>query len=194
MNDYRHTQVGWVIIGSTLALAAVFVLTNHSLLEAGAGLFVLLLFPALLLLFGSLTVTIGGGEVSARFGIGLIRKTIPLSEVRSVGVVKNPWLLGWGIRFFPGGTLYNVSGLHAVELRMVDGRAYRIGSDQPHALEAALRALIRETAPLAHSEMGRRGRVSKTLGWVVGGGLAIGLIGYALDRLMSVIERRFKTA
>jgi hypothetical protein len=152
MRSYRHTQVGWVIIGAALALMAVFVLTNRALLEAGPGSSVVAIFPVLLLLFGTLTVTVEDGKLRARFGIGLIGKTIPLSEVRSFGVVRNWWLLGWGIRFFPGGTLYNVSGLHAVELRMADGRAYRIGSDQPHALESAIRALIHESRPLIHAE------------------------------------------
>lgn len=191
MNGYRHTQVGWVIIGSTLALTAVFVLTNRSLLEGGSGLFVLLLFPALLLLFGSLTVTIDGGELSASFGIGLIRKTIPLSEVLSVGVVKNRWLIGWGIRFFPGGTLYNVSGLHAVELRMVNGRIYRIGTDQPHALEAALRARIRENKPLAQTETVPRGKVGKALRWIAVGALVLGLIGLIVFGVcLAILEPR----
>jgi len=190
VRSYRHTQVGWVIIGVTLALAAVFALTNRALMAAGPGLYVVALFPALLLLFGTLTVTVEDGELRARFGIGLVGKTIPLSEVVSFGVVRNPWPLGWGIRFFPGGTLYNVSGLHAVELRLADGRAYRIGSDQPHALESALRALLRESRPLVHAEAARGG-TGTILRRVAGGALVVGLLGLiAFVVALTILEPR----
>jgi hypothetical protein len=38
--------------------------------------------------------------------------------------------------------IYNVSGFDAVELRMTDGRMYRIGTDEPHELEAAIRQML----------------------------------------------------
>ena len=62
VRSYRHTQVGWVIIGVTLALAAVFASTNRALMAAGPGRYVVGLFPLLLLLFGTLTVTVEDGE------------------------------------------------------------------------------------------------------------------------------------
>ncbi len=43
-----------------------------------------------------------------------------------------------------GRWLFNVSGRDAVELKMKSGRTYRIGTDRPDALEAAVRAAREE--------------------------------------------------
>ena len=52
--------------------------------------------------------------------------------------VRNPWYCGWGIRLGPTGWLWNVSGFDAVELTLTDGRRFRVGSDEPGQLVAAL--------------------------------------------------------
>ena len=53
-------------------------------------------------------------------------------------IVRNSWWYGFGIRWFPGGTLWNVWGLDAVEFDLVKGRKLRIGTDEPEQLLAAL--------------------------------------------------------
>jgi hypothetical protein len=40
------------------------------------------------------------------------------------------------------GWLYNVSGLRAVEVGLKSGRKYRVGTDEPERLEAALKQRI----------------------------------------------------
>jgi hypothetical protein len=45
---------------------------------------------------------------------------------------------GWGIRITTRGMLYNVSGRDAVEIRLDDGRRFRLGTDDPNGLVAAL--------------------------------------------------------
>ncbi len=166
---YRHTQVGWLMVGVTVALAAVFALTQRSLLSAGPGAWPLLLFPLLLALFGWLTVSVGDDAVRARFGIGLFGPTVPLADVRECSVVTSPWWWGWGIRCFPGGTLYNVSGLRAVELRLASGRRLRIGSDQPEALAAAIRAAVGPLPPARGSAApAGQGRAARVAGWALG--------------------------
>lgn len=185
---YRHTQVGWLILGVTAALAVVFTLTQGSLLRAGPGAWPLLLFPLLLLLFGWLTVSVGDDAVRARFGIGLFGPTVRLADVRACSVVSNPWQWGWGIRWFPGGTLYNVSGLGAVELRLANGRALRIGSDEPETLAAAIRAAVGPLPDARHTPapcgLGRRATVA---GWALGL-LLLGFLGFLA--LMFVREPR----
>jgi hypothetical protein len=87
-------------------------------------------------------VSVDSERISLTMGAGIVRKTVPLSQVVSAQTVRNPWYWGWGIRWYPGGWLYNVSGLDAVELELKGGRKLRIGSDEPEKL----RSVIRENA------------------------------------------------
>jgi hypothetical protein len=135
---YRHTQVGWVILGVVGAGLLMAVAT----MPRGAGLpglgFMAGLLAVILVLFGTLTVEVGGDAIRLRFGIGLIRKRIPLAEVSGWRAVRNPWYAGWGIRLGPRGVLWNVSGRDAVELDLPRGRRFRIGTDEPAELATAI--------------------------------------------------------
>jgi hypothetical protein len=108
---------------------------------------------AVVAMFFSLTVEIEKNALTCRFGVGLIRKDIPLSEVSHVSAVLNPWWVGWGIRWIPGQYwVWNVSGFQAVELTLKDGSRFRIGTDEPealvHAIELSMKAGSgRETGP-----------------------------------------------
>jgi hypothetical protein len=98
------------------------------------------------LLFSTLTVEVDDEAIRLRFGIGLVRKRIGLSEVRAWQEVRNPWYSGWGIRLARGGVLWNVSGFDVVELVLADGRRFRIGTDEPSALVSAIARVRGETA------------------------------------------------
>ena len=135
---YRHTQIGWVILG---VLAGIGVLVAPRLPAGGFGVAggpLLAVLAVLLLLFSTLTVEVGKEAIRLRFGVGLIRKRFELAEVRGWEAVRNPWYCGWGIRLGPRGVLWNVSGYDAVELILADGRRFRIGTDEPDALVAAI--------------------------------------------------------
>jgi len=135
---YRHTQPGWVIGG----VAAGVLLVILALGGRDEALLVLrpiaVVLALVLLVFGALTVAVDREAIRLRFGIGLVRKTIPLARVRSWRPVRNPWYVGWGIRLGPGWTLWNVSGLSAVELILADGRRFRIGTDESEVLSRAI--------------------------------------------------------
>lgn len=104
----------------------------------------LLLLPLVVLLyvsfaFSSLTVEVVPGEARLRFGLIGPRRRIPLAGVRSVEPVRNSWLTGFGIRWYPGGWMWNIWGLGAVELAFEGRRStFRIGTDRPGELAAAL--------------------------------------------------------
>ena len=141
---YRHTQPGWVILGVAAAVVAL-----GWAMPEGAPLAPMLVIAALVaLLFGALTVEVDHEAIRLRFGVGLIRKRIPLRDVQAWREVRNPWYAGWGIRMGPGGVIWNVSGLDAVELALPEGRHFRIGSDEPAALAAAI-ARTKGTFPQA---------------------------------------------
>ena len=143
---YRHTQIGWAILGVAAAILA-FVWSRLPPEAVAAALFPLLLVAALpLLVFSALTVEVDAEAIRLRFGIGLVRKRIPIGEVKGWREVRNPWYSGWGIRLGPGYVLWNVSGRDAVELALASGRRFRVGTDEPAALAAAL-ALAKGEAP-----------------------------------------------
>lgn len=88
----------------------------------------------------TLTVEIGDHELRWYFGPGLWTYRLPLDEIESVAAVQNQWWNGFGIRMAPGFTLYDVSGLDAVELELKSGEVSRIGTDDPQRFAAALRS------------------------------------------------------
>ena len=103
----------------------------------------------MLLFFGSLTVEVNEEQVRLAFGIGALRKLFEVREIRSVREVRNKWWYGWGIRagwFFGFNWLYNVSGLDAVEITMINGKIYRIGTDEPENLRRAIEAVMGRAA------------------------------------------------
>ncbi len=139
---YKHTQVGYLIIA---VMAAVMVLIGIILANADinwVAIGVLVVIAVALVLFSSLTVVIWEEELEARFGPGPIRKRFKLNEIESCQVVKNHWYYGWGIRFTPHGVLFNVSGFHAVEIKLRTGKKFRIGTDVPQELQEAIRQAI----------------------------------------------------
>jgi hypothetical protein len=138
MTHYKHTQIGTVLL---VTMTFVFFVSMVVVREVGPHPFLLVVLAFLLfltVLFATLTVEVTNEAVRIRFGPGPIRKGFPLSEIRSARAVRNHWAYGWGIRMTPHGWLFNVSGLDAVELEMHDGKRYRIGTDQPRELLAAI--------------------------------------------------------
>lgn len=176
MEPYRHTQIGWVMIGVMAPIVAFMLFVVGPL---GAALIAPLLLA--LLLFGTLTITVDGESVRFAFGVGLIRRRFPLASITTWRQVRNQWWHGWGIRFVPGGMLYNVSGLDAVELLLADGRRVRLGTDEPSELDRALRSR-RGTPPpfdasLAQAPAQRRRWLLVVIGVVV---LSLGAVLYGM--------------
>jgi hypothetical protein len=142
MSIYRHTQIGWAIIVA-LDLSIVLIIVFLTLSEFNwAPLIVAVVLGLCTFLFASLTVEIDQEYLTARFGPGIVRKTIPLRLILSYQAVRNHWYNGWGIRKISKGWLYNVSGLDAVELQLQDGSKFRIGTDDPGGLMEAIGAVL----------------------------------------------------
>ena len=138
--EYRHTQISLVIIALMLILIA---LNLYAYLKIPTfhplRLIVMVICVIVLALFSSFTLEISSKTLTCRFGIGFIRKKIPLPTVQEVREVRNPWYAGWGIHWMPGQYwLWNVSGFRAVELVFKDGKRFRIGTDEPESLIRAI--------------------------------------------------------
>ena len=103
---------------------------------------IMVVLAVALVLFPSLTVVIGEEELLVQFGPGVIHKRFKLNEIESCQAVRNPWYYGWGIRQTPQGMLFRVSGLNAVQIKLITGKEYLIGTDAPQELDEAIRQAI----------------------------------------------------
>ena len=153
MTSYKHTQISYLMLIITLAVLVLFAWayitaraeppsyysgTNFAV----TAIMALILF--ILASFATLTVTIDENYLRIKFGYGIFRKKFLFGEINSAKAVKNLWYYGWGIRvwFWPYMWIFNISGFDAVEIIMRNGKIYRIGTDAPNELEAAIKRVI----------------------------------------------------
>lgn len=139
MNRYHHTQIGHVILAAIGAAMLLILLLMPLYRFNWVPVIVFVILAVCLVLFATLTVQIDEDSLRVRFGPGLIRKEFLLEDIESHQMVKNHWYYGWGIRRAPQGWRWNVSGLHAVELQLKNGKRFRIGTDDPEGLSQILR-------------------------------------------------------
>ena len=154
MTKYEHTQRGDTVIGIflfALALVLVPMFFYGFQLAQVAGIGILLVVLAM---FSTLTVSADNEALRIRFGpLGLIRKSWPVSDIAAATPVVTPWYSGFGIRHTPFGPLYTVHGRSAVEVLLLSGKTFRIGTDEPDALATA----IERIAATGNGRTGRTG-------------------------------------
>ena len=142
---YQHTQASYlavlVLIGLVILFGFVLLLADG---EEPASLAVLgasfLVVGAVVVWFNWLTVVVDAGRVTVSFGRGWPRRVIEVRDITAFRPVRNKWWNGAGIRRVPGGWMYSVWGLDAVEVEQSNGKKFRIGTDEPDDLVAALAA------------------------------------------------------
>jgi hypothetical protein len=152
---YQHTQPGTLLRGVLLVVGVLegvtllgWLLDDRQSWSSLAPMPVLLLIlAASYLLFGSMTVAVDREHLRLAFGLGIVHRNIPIRDIIECQPVRNAWWYGWGIRRTPHGWLWNVSGLDAVELTYRSGKRFRVGTDEPHRLCAAISASIAGTTP-----------------------------------------------
>jgi hypothetical protein len=155
--SYKHTQIGYLILVVTLAVlmlfAWVYIMAFAETPSADSGnnfavsaIMALILF--ILASFESLKVVVDEKYLRIKFGYGIYRKKFLLNDIMSAKTVKNHWYYGWGIRvwFWPKMWIYNISGFDAVEIKLKNGKTYRIGTDEPKKLEQAILYSIKISA------------------------------------------------
>lgn len=146
---YKHTQIGYLMIVVTLSVLALFAWmyitasaepesVNSGTNFAVTTTMVLILF--IMSSFVSLQVTIDEKYLLIKFAYGIYKKKFLLSDIMSAKSVKNHWYYGWGIKLWlwPKMWIYSVSGFNAVEIKLKNGRVYRIGTDEAKKLEQAI--------------------------------------------------------
>lgn len=85
-----------------------------------------------------LSVVVDDDAVTTAFRSGWPRRRIELDDVIAARHVQNSWGHGWGIRKIRNGWMFNIAGSDAIELTLRSGRVFRIGTDQPAELLAAI--------------------------------------------------------
>ncbi len=144
MNGYKEVQRGGVISFALLFVLVLTVLAYAFKLGNNPVSIQLLLLASLiigivLLLFNKLSTNVSAKAITLRFGIGLIKKQIEISEIERVEVVRNKWYYGWGIRFIFTGWMWNISGFNAIELCFKNKKqVFRIGSANAPELKEAI--------------------------------------------------------
>lgn len=143
MHSYRRTQRGTLL---TTAYGLIAVGVAVLLLRSGASPVVPMIAVLILALaacfFCCLTVSVSPEWVTLQFGLTPVRKRFPVRDIATAAAVRNRWYYGRGVRYTPHGWLYTVSGWDAVEIALKNGRKYRIGTDDPKGLRAAIRESI----------------------------------------------------
>ena len=145
-----HTQIGWTLIVLVVAvvladLSIVAFSSPRSALTLAISGALVAIVAVTLALFSTLSVVVDDRAVRLWLGFGSLRREVMLADVTAARRVRNHWYAGWGVRIIPGGRLYNVGGVAAVELEMDNGRVVRVGTDQPDALLAAVKAALQAT-------------------------------------------------
>lgn len=148
---YVHKQPAKALVIALVGGAIIMFLTFILFAEQSSIRFIVLI-PFLLVCvsawtFSSLTISVDEHSVRWKFGPGTIRGHLDIADIESVGVTRTSMLEGWGIRFTRRGLLYNVAGYDAVYILKHSGRGIRLGTDEPHALVAAINAVRQSNSP-----------------------------------------------
>ena len=147
--NYKHTQISYLMIIITLIVTSFFVWAHITAraetpsYDSGTNLAVTAIMALIIIIlasFVSLQVIVDEKYLRIKFGCGIYKKKFLLSDITSAQAIRNHWYYGWGIKiwFYPKMWIYSVSGLDAVEIRLKNGKIYRIGTDEPEKLEQAI--------------------------------------------------------
>ena len=139
---YKRMQVGLlmllVLVPPTLYAASLGVQTGWHPVAVFALVVLLLALAAL----HAMTVRVDAREITVRLGFVPYAVRLKVAEIETAQRVRNEVRQLWGARPLDGGWMFSVSWLDAVELKMHDGSVYRIGTDRPDELLAAIEAAM----------------------------------------------------
>ncbi len=102
--NYKHTQIGYLMIVVTLAVLMLFTRANIMAsaeppsADSGTNLLVTTIMVLILLIltsFTSLQVIIDEKYLRIKFGYGIFQKKFSLNDITFAKTVKNHWYYGW---------------------------------------------------------------------------------------------------
>ena len=141
---YKNIQYGKLITG-IIAIVAISLLTLF-LLQIGKNpipwpflVAILLLFLLIGLTFYKLTITIDNEKIEAKFGIGLLKRSLKIKEINydSIENINTSVLYGIGIRLTPHGWLYNVNTGNAIKIKS-KSKTFFVGTEDFKTIHTVL--------------------------------------------------------
>lgn len=164
MGTKKFTQIGTIsliVLIPILVFSLIMIITSgfKDLIIVSVFGFIALTMVICLLIFYKLTISLDDSSISVRLGVGLVTKKYMFSDIQSCNTVRNDPLLGIGIRIIPGGRLFNVSGLNAIELTFKNKKSkVRIGTDKPDEIAEILSGKITvEKSVIIFSQKNKKG-------------------------------------
>jgi len=171
METKKYTQPGTfsiISIGSALILCIVIMIITglNDLVPVAIMSSVFMILLICLLIFYKLTITIDDTYIRFSLGTGLIAKKYLISDIKSCKPVSNNLIYGIGIRMIPGGWLYNVSGLKAIEIKFKNSKSViRIGTDNPDEIAGVISEMIKTDK--SGSGMDYKDKTGFRLAWMI---------------------------
>lgn len=139
---YQHTQIAYAIL-AIMAWLLGFTFVALYLMGYNTGI---ALFGGFILLvavlFHAMTIKITDSEIKFGFAFGLFGGAIALDQIVAVNKVTNSWRHGIGLRISHDGFVYSASGFSAIEIKLLDGTAYRLGTNDQDNLYQAIIAKV----------------------------------------------------
>jgi hypothetical protein len=148
MIRYQHRQFGktlFIVLGAGILICLILALKLSS--SYLISLSVALVFLLCMILFSSLVIEVTEEELRWKFGLGLIQKSVKLSEINQVEVTQTNFIEGWGIHWTARGWLYNISGFQAVAIQLTNHQQLLLGTDEPQQLVSVLREQLTHPEP-----------------------------------------------
>ena len=138
----RHTELNLTLVGVLTALASLTVWYFHRI---GGGEIAwwppvaIIAFCALWLL--RTVVEIGPREVEMHFTLPWPNRRIDVDDVETIVLVKIPWWVGFGYRYWPPGrACWRGEGRRAVVFQLKNAKQFWIGCRHPEAVAEMLRS------------------------------------------------------
>jgi Na+-transporting NADH:ubiquinone oxidoreductase subunit NqrB len=121
---YKHTQYGALMFVVFLLTGILIVVVGSTVMAEGrmlSAIWMICVYIFGFVMLYSFTVEVSEQQLKFWFGIGVIRKTVALSEIQSTKEVENPWYYFWGVKSIPGGWFYAIAPGSAVEIELNNG-------------------------------------------------------------------------
>lgn len=136
----KKTQFGWVVVIISLVVEGLIVYQKANEVTIP----VTILLALMVILFGTLTLSVDDEYVRFYFGIGLFHAKYKISDIVICWPISY-FAMGWGIRFRPGVILFNVSGNKAIKLRVKGkNREIWIGTNYPDEFAAFINSKMKK--------------------------------------------------